>query len=192
VLFRSLLSVTGWGLQFAAASALQRLTDEVNELDVQRSEVQRRLVAAGGRRGGLADQLRILAQTRRPQPWAERLLILTREAPEGVFLTAIELSTRDGESTPAKEAVGTARAVAPPAGGAVKAGPPTPQPWAEAQTVRLRGMAVDHGALLQFLNTLQGLGDWKHVELVRATQAVYRTGSAVAFELACEIEETAP
>jgi Tfp pilus assembly protein PilN len=187
-----LLVVSGRAFQFAAANGLQRLADEVSELDVQRSEMQRRLVAAGKRRAELTDQLRIVAQARRPQPWAARLLALTREAPEGVFLTAIEVNSRAAGAARGKEVAGSARPTVPPAGGAAKEGIALPKLPAEAHSVRLRGLAVDHGALLQFLNALQGLSGWEHVELVRATQEVYRNGSAVAFELACDIEESAP
>jgi hypothetical protein len=59
----------------------------------------------------------------------------------------------------------------------------------EFQTVRLLGYALDHGALLQFLNTLQGLPGWRHVELVRAAQEPFRTGQAVMFELDGEVEQ---
>ena len=67
--------------------------------------------------------------------------------------------------------------------------PRTSSPTPEFQTVRLLGYALDHGALLQFLNALQGLPGWRHVELVRAAQEPFRTGQAVMFELDGEVEQ---
>ena len=75
--------------------------------------------------------------------------------------------------------------------GAASAGQP-PTPPTPAHDVRLLGYALDHAALIQLLNTLQGSPDWQQVELVRATSEPYAGQTAVAFEFDCRSEELPP
>ncbi len=187
------LLAIGWGSQHAATSAVKRLTRDVNTLDVQRSETQRALLAANGRRTQLLDELQTIAAARRPQPWAQRLVTLTREAPPGVFLTAVDISAPDvdkGQAPPAQPAAVTGRPKDDAASSGSRPGQGGASP--KARAVRLRGYAIDHPTLLQFLSTLQGLPGWRHVELVRASQEPYRGGLAIGFELDCRTEEDRP
>lgn len=179
----AMLLATAWGAERTASGALTRLSESVGIVEVQRTEVQRRLVLAAARRTQLLEQLQSLTAARRPQPWARRLVTLTREAPDGVFLTTIQIGAPAGEGS---RAPNNANPAAP---GATRKEPPTGGATAEYQTVRLLGYALDHGALLQFLNTVQGLPGWRHVELVRAAQEPFRTGQAVMFELDGEVEQ---
>ena len=179
----AMLLATAWGAERTASGALTRLSESVGIVEVQRTEVQRRLVLATARRTRLLEQLQSLAAARRPQPWARRLVTLTREAPEGVFLTMIQISA------PASEVSRAPTGGSPAAPSPARTEPRTSSPTPEFQTVRLLGYALDHGALLQFLNALQGLPGWRHVELVRAAQEPFRTGQAVMFELDGEVEQ---
>lgn len=200
----------GWTVQHVANKSLARLTHRVNLLNAQRSDVQRRLVDAEKRRAELLDRLRTLVAARRPQPWPERLLRLTREAPEGVFLTSITAESTAALRTPiatphasagpqggAFAAAALGGAVAPTAGWksatSADANPAAPDPPVELQSVQLRGYAASHGALLQFLNTLQRLPGWRQVDLVQATQAQFgAAGQVIAFEFDCRAAEESP
>jgi len=182
----------GWSVQRAARVALTHLADEVRTLELQRTEVQRRLTGADAQRTQLLQRLEVVSAARHPQPWAGRLVRLTREAPEGVFLTTFEITASDAP-------VSGARTVAPPPApattDATKSTSTASDPAAKAatQAVRILGYALDHAALLQFVNTLQRLPGWQQVELVRATQDPLRGGQAIAFELDCRtLEEDRP
>ncbi len=185
----SLALAGGWILQLASATALRHLQEAIAVTEVQRSDIQRRVVAANGRRAQLLAQLQTLAQGRRSQPWPQRLLTLTRDAPAGVFLTALDVSTQEqvGPAPPRD-----AGATAAPAPGPAREGAAPPKTTVEQQIVRLRGYAIDHGALIQFLNALQGAGQWQNVELVRANQEPFRRGMAVGFEFECRAAEPTP
>lgn len=177
-----LLLIAGWGVQRMALGAVNRLTTAVGALQVQRTEIQRRLLAAAAQRTRLLEQLKAIATARHPQPWPRRLVTLTRVVPEGVFLTSVDVSTPEGAgvavSTPAP------RTGSPPPGPA-----PAPPLNARPQVVHLRGYAVNHDALVELLNAVQKLPDWTHVELVRANLEPRRDGNAVAFELDCRAAE---
>ncbi len=182
------LLATAWAAERTAASALARLADNVSELELRRTEVQRRLLLAQQQRARLIEQLQTVAGARRPQVWPRRLVALMREAPPGVFLTALHIDP------PTAGEPGEKPALPPPA---TQAAPQTPQAVQPAppalRGVRLVGYALNHDALLQFLHALQsasgGASEWQHVELIRATQEPYQGGLLVAFELACRIEE---
>ena len=185
-LLAALLALT-WGAQRIAASAVVQLGNEVAALDAQRAEFTRRMAATNARRAQLLGRLQTVAAARRPQAWPRRLVTLAREAPEGVFLTGITIATPVRDPGPAPVQNREARPVAagrPPAQRAVAGG--------EMQSVRLLGYALDHGALLQFLATLQRLPGWRQVELIRATQEPYRGALAVAFELEGRTQEERP
>lgn len=187
-----LMLAGGWIMQFASAAALRQLQETIAATEVQRSEIQRRVVAANGRRAQLLDQLQTLAQGRRPQPWPQRLVALTRDAPEGVFLTALEVSTQEQTSPAPPRDSGATAASAVPAPGPAREGAAAPKTPTERCSVHLRGYAIDHGALIQFLNALQSAGQWQSVELVRANQEPFRRGTAVAFEFECRAAEATP
>jgi hypothetical protein len=191
----AVLVAIGWSVQHAAQAALARLAEDVSALELQRSEVQRRLVSADAQRTHLLQRLEIVSAARRPQPWAGRLVRLTREAPEGVFLTSLDITATDGDNPATRNAapprpapVATGRETGKPAGT-----PPTDTAGKPpSQAVRVLGYALDHAALLQFVNTLQRLPGWQQVELVRATQDPLRGGQAIAFELDCRALEEDP
>lgn len=182
-------AVCGWTLQHAATGAVARLAGQVDALEVQRTELQRRMSAAALQRTQLIKQLETIAAARRPQPWARRLVTLTQVAPEGVFLTSLNVATPGGDPSPGAAAVSQgsgARAQSPAA--LLRQEPRL----SRAQVVHVLGYAVDHAALIQFVNALQKLPDWQQVELVRATLEPYRAGSAVSFELDCRTQEERP
>ncbi len=191
----TVLVAAGWSTHITAAGALGRLSDEVAALEQQQAQVHQRLAATGARRTALLAQLQALGAARCPQPWPRRLLMLTREAPAGVVLTALEMITPD----PAQASTGRGRARPGAArnhrleAGATKTEEQHPaNQAARTQAVKLLGYALDHGALIQFLNTLQGLPGWTQVELVRAVQQPYHSGFVVAFELDCRTQEDQP
>ncbi|MEW6251955.1 MAG: PilN domain-containing protein [Planctomycetota bacterium] len=186
----ALLASAGWGVQRAAEGALARLASHVNTLEAQRAEVRRRLVADGARRAQMLERLHTVAAARRPQLWVGRLARLTREAPEGIFLTA--LSATAGASAPPSGPPVMAPPHAGPAAEGRNAAAPgaaarAPEP--ERHTVQIRGHAVDNAALLQFLNTLQKLPGWEKVELVQAAAEKFGGRPAVGFEFRCRTVE---
>lgn len=179
----------GWITRQATAQVLERLVARVAELDGQRSDLEHRLVAAAARRTQLLEQLGTAAAARHPQPWAGRFLALNREMPEGIFLTTIELALPDdGGARRPRNVPGAGRIAS--VGGAVSAG--EPEAGSLDRRVRMHGFALDHGALIQALNTLQRLPGWQEVELVRATLEDLGQGQAVAFELSCVSPEVTP
>lgn len=163
-----LLVFAGWLTHQGAVTSLNHISARVYGLEVQRSDSQRRLVAASARRDELLQQLRIVAAARRPQPWAHRLVALTRAAPEGLFLTELRVATVSNQRT------------------ATTPGEVSPT------VVTLLGYAVDHAALIQFIAALQELPEWSQVDLVRANQEPLGAGYAVAFEVSCKTEASAP
>ncbi len=185
MLLAALLALA-WGTQRIAANAVVQLGNEVAALEAQRAELARRMAATNAERTQLLGRLQTIAAARCPQTWPRRLVTLAREAPEGVFLTGITIAT------PAYDP-GTAQARNREARPAAGVRPPAQRVASdEMQSVRLLGYALDHGALLQFLNTLQRLPGWRQVELVRATQEPYRGALAVAFELEGRTQEERP
>lgn len=182
------LAAAGWGIQRTLSGMLVGLARKVDHVELQCTEAQRQLIAGAARRSQLLAQLNTIATARRPQTWAQRLVDLTSDAPDGVFLTAIQIGSTDVSSAPAPANSPPRVTASPPPG---KSAPP---PTAEdsAQRVRLTGYATDHAALIQLLNTLQNEPGWRQVELVRATSEPLRSGFAVAFELACLTREDQP
>jgi len=182
----AVLLFTGWGVQRSATATTVRQRGELEALNVQRGEVQRRLGLANEERERLLERLETLGRARPAKPWATQLAALTQRAPEGVCLTSLRI-----EPPSETAAAPTARRETP----AAERG--TPPPAAEApsvtkQMVRLKGYALDHGQLIQMLNVLQSLRGWREVELVRATAEPFAGSHAVAFEFACEVEEVTP
>jgi hypothetical protein len=158
----ALVVATAWAAQFAADRALTGLAQGTRDIDARRAEIETRLTDAVARRAALFDQVQSASQARRPQPWPRRLVALAEAASDGVFLTHVAIATPESNT----------RTV-------------TLTPAAEDQSVRLIGYARDHAVLLRFLNTVEALPAWEHVELVRATQEPFGSTSAVAFELDC-------
>ncbi len=181
----------GWIIERAGANALARLSGTVSALQVQRGGIRERLAAGQARRTELLARLQKVAAARQPQTWAARLTAMTGKAPEGVFLTGLNVS--EIVSTEKGNAPQSPRPAATPAApGAATAKPQSSESTAPAYTVRLLGYAIDHAALIQFINTLQSLPGWRRVELVRATLEPYRGGVAVAFELEGQTQEGTP
>ncbi len=171
---------TGWGIQHLTTGALEQVANAVDELDVQRTEIQRRMMMANARRAELLNELRTIAATRKPQPWARRLTDLMREAPAGIYLTALDIGPAGGGPRGSK-------ANRP---GRQQAGDSGAAP--SELSVRLSGYAPGHDALLQLVNTLQDQPDWQRVELVRAIQESRSDGPAIAFDLDCTAPEGRP
>lgn len=199
----AILVASAWAIEVSAARGLHRLSDRVMATEHRRAEIQRRLALAETQRQDALDALQTLAAARRPQPWARRWVTLTAAAPEGVFLTALTLSEvksdpRSGGRETGRDAGRTgltgrdAGRIGRETGrdaGRTQAAPEAPR---GAREVLLRGYALDHGALIQLLHTLQNLPGWHQVELIRATSEPFRAGHAVAFELACATQEDDP
>jgi Tfp pilus assembly protein PilN len=169
-------------LHRTAAGAVEREAARVQAFEQQRATTQRKLVAAEAERAALIQQLQIVAGARHAQPWAQRLTALTQAAPEGVFLTTIEIGAASPRSA-AGSLVRTSSSRSRPLDDQPNA------PGSTRQIVRLTGHALDHGALIQLLNTLQALPGWGQAELIRATS---EHGTTVTFELACETQERKP
>jgi Tfp pilus assembly protein PilN len=178
----ALLLALGWTAQFATRRALAHLNHRADVLNAQRALLQTRVHAADQQRQDLLARLRLIAAARRRQPWAARLARLTRSAPEGIFLTHLDISPKPAQASAAR----------PLPVGANRGSPPPQVPPVPAHDVRLQGLALDHTALIQFLNTLQSSPDWRHVELLRATSEPFAGRTVVAFEFDCRTEEPAP
>ena len=175
----AVLLLTAWGLQRIAASALEQLAEDVRTREAQRVDVQRRLVAADSQRQVLLNRLETIAAARRPQPWAHRLVDLTRDVPAGIFFTTVQITPDEEAAKAAAKAAKSTRTAA--------AAPPVERDTEQA--VRLLGYALDHATLLELVNTLQSAPGWTRVELVRAAREPYGGGLAVAFELDCRTRE---
>jgi len=179
------LLATGWGVERTASESVTRLSESVKGLEAQQAEVQRRLVLASAQCAQLLAQLETIGAATRPQPWPRRMLKLLQAAPEGIRLTSLNVEP---------SAPDNARRAAPPPVAAPGVASPTAAGGTivEKRSVRLEGLAADHGALIQFLHQLQGLPGWERVELVRAKQESRADGTAVAFELDCCTREDQP
>lgn len=172
----------GWAVQQMGAGAVAHLRQRVQSTEQERARLQRELTLADVQRGALLTRLEAVTAARRPQPWPQRLVSLTREAPPAVFLTDLTMGQPGQAGAPNRAqtgALGTSRA-RERRGGQLPEG---------LQRVEMLGFALDHGALLQFVNTLQGLPGWEQVELVKASLGPYRSGEAIAFELDCRTRE---
>ncbi|HPM25045.1 MAG TPA: PilN domain-containing protein [Phycisphaerae bacterium] len=179
------LLATGWGVERTASESVTRLSESVKGLEAQQAEVQRRLVLASAQCAQLLAQLETIGAATRPQPWPRRMLKLLQAAPEGIRLTSlnVEPSAPDNARRAAPPPVAASGVASPAAAGGT---------IVEKRSVRLEGLAADHGALIQFLHQLQGLPGWERVELVRAKQESRADGTAVAFELDCCTREDQP
>jgi hypothetical protein len=171
----------GWLLHRTAEGALERLAGRVSSLETRRAQVQAQVSAADAERTALFEQLRTIAGARHPQPWARRLMRLAQHAPEGVFLTTIEIAS-SGKGAAAQRGRVRPRGEETRPGEQAKDG-------AVNQVVNLTGYALDHGALIQLLNTLQTLPEWGQAELIQATSD---RGATVQFQVACRLEENTP
>lgn len=188
----AVLVASAWAVENTAARGLQRLADRVQATELQRAEVQRRLTTAEADRRLALETLQTVAAARRPQPWARRLATLTETAPEGVFLTALTVSDGKPDARTAAAPLANLAGSRPPPASLARGTPAPAESPRGAREVSLRGYALDHGALIQLLNTLQNMPGWHHVELVRATSEPFRAGLAVAFELTSAAEESNP
>jgi Tfp pilus assembly protein PilN len=176
----SLLIGVGAVLRAVAAQSLAQRVTRVAALDAQATEVQRRLTLAAADRAKLLARLEAAGDARRPQPWPQRLSALTAVTPATVCLSSIQILTPASHEAPDKPAAGKA----PTTNRSV---PASPAPG--VQLVRVTGIAQDHVALAQAVEGIKRLPGWEKVDLVRATAEPYRSGVAVAFELACETRE---
>lgn len=163
--------------------SVQTSTRELEFVQGQRGDVERRLLTLHAQRDALLEQLERALRARQLQPWPGRLVRLHEIMPEGVFLTTLSLASEDE----APESRGL-RTVRPAGTGAV----PANETRAGGARVELRGFAVDHPALLQFLQALRELPDWRVVELIRAEREPFGSGAAVAFDLLCQPREGSP
>jgi Tfp pilus assembly protein PilN len=175
-----LLVGLGWGTHHAASLALGQLADEVEGLTVQRAEAQRRLATLAEQRDGLVERLQTLAEARRPQMWSRRLVELTQNIPDRVFLTTLTLTSLGDPSGGVRRTRLQIPALASGSTNSIAQG---------EQAVQLLGHALDLPSLIQFLKTLQSLPGWRSVELIRATQQPVRDATAVSFELDCRTSE---
>jgi len=166
------LLASAWSLRYMSQRQLVRLAGDVAALEAQRDDVQRRLVAMDARRQQILAELRGVALARRPQPWPQRLLELTRQAPEGVVLTTLRMETHAKE--PGK--TGEEQLVT----GVMDA----------KQVVQIQGFALEHADLIGFVTVLENQPDWDAVELVQATRTRYLSGEAVMFELSATAPES--
>lgn len=182
----SVLLGIGWGTHLVACQALARLSQHVRALELRRTTLETRLSEANRARTELLDKLELIAGARRPQPWARRLLDLVQAAPDGVFLTSLNVAATSAADPNAGRTNRTARKEGTPPDASA------PAPRTEEQTVRLAGYALDHAALLQFVDALRAVPAWRNADLVRANREPYGSGLAVAFQLDCRLPEDAP
>lgn len=166
-----ILLASAWLLRYAAQRQLVRLAGDVSALEAQRDNVQRRLVAIDARRQQILSELRGVALARRPQPWPQRLLALTRQAPAGVVLTSLRMQTRTADTAVPAETTAAAEV-------------PT-----TTQIVQMQGFALEHADLIGFVHVLETQPEWDSVELVQATRASYLSGQAVMFEVSAAAPE---
>lgn len=178
----------GLGTRIIAARALEQHTRALADRRTERAEVLQRLTAASDERAAIVRRLKTLAAARHAQPWPGRLVALAEAAPDGIFLTTIEIATPADRKTPSQRPTESRRSK--------KIGqPPPPEPPAPPanaeQVVHLRGYALDHAALLQLVNTLQDLPGWSQVELKRGTLGPLGGHMVVEFEIDCRAAEEA-
>ena len=174
----ALLLTAGWVVQYTATAGLAELDDRLSDLGVQRIKADAHLVSAKRRRAELAQQLQIVAATRRPQPWARRLANLTEAAPDGVLITRISIDT-PAPLTERKESK------KPREPNEKQPAPAISDTGNARQHVRIEGHALDHGTLIQLVNSIERIPEWQDVELIRATQQRCGAALVIAFELAC-------
>ena len=187
----ALLLAAGWIVQYMAAAGLARFGGKLANLDQQRTKADAHLVSARKRRAELAHELRMVAATKRPQPWPRRLAQLTGVAPDGVLITAINITPPERPAEPKQTTTSRERRrekdEAPPA--------PAPEPSYPDDTrqrVRIQGQALDHATLIQLLNGIEQLPEWHNVELIQATQQPCGAALVIAFELDCYCGPSAP
>ena len=186
-----------WGLVFSGAvvlvlglwlirahhgGATGRLRGELSEAQARLLALTGHLESSRAERNVLLERLHQLSALRCPQPWAERLATLTRQAPPQVVLS--ELSARVG---PLRSPTPSARVPSSPAaaGEALEGKDDGVVPSA----VSVAGFAVDHGALIRLIETMHDIEGFGEAELVRAIRKPYRNGFAIAFELQSDRRE---
>ncbi len=170
----------GVAMQFTARRAMAHIEDETEALTARRNEIRAQLATKHEAETELIGRLQTVAAAHRPQPWPRRLLALSERLPESIFLSVVQISPPERKAGPDRS-IPRARASREGA----QPHPVMPDLAPQPQTVKLRGFAMDHSELLQFIRLLQGMPDWQEVKLVRATREPYGLGQAVRFELAC-------
>lgn len=164
-----------WALGAHRAAAVERLGRERDDAQARFEALERALTGSLAKRDELAASFEQLSALRHPQPWSRRLAALTRHAPPRVVLTALT-----SEAKPTRAPRGPAATT--DAHGQRNAIP---------STVTVRGMALDHEALIRLIRAMERIEDFADVELVRASREPYRNDFAIAFELSCLVQEEA-
>lgn len=179
----SLLVAGTWiGLQ-AVNRTLTRLERELGGIQIKQTEIDRQLVFACAERNALADRALALAALCRgadADDLPHQLYELSRLAPEGVVLSEIASLPPDPSQRPAPS---DAKASA----NARVFGPQTDR----ALRVQITGFARDHSELTRFIDAVERIQSWQHVELERAALEPFHSGRALAFKLVCRRMEEA-
>ena len=166
-----------WALGAHRAAAAERLGHTLDDARARLETMEQALTSGLAKRDALTASFDQLSALRHPQPWSRRLAALTRRAPPRVVLTALT-----SEAKPTRAPRGQAGTT--DAHGQRNAIP---------STVTVRGMALDHEALIRLIRAMERIEDFADVELVRASREPYRNDFAIAFELSCLVqEETRP
>lgn len=177
------LVALGWTGTLLAGSAVRGLSSELNALRTQQGELEQQRGLKNQQEERAINRLAVVAATRRPQPWPGRLARIAAAIPEPVALSALEIAT---VQRVAPRPVSVSPGQPSPA---LVAAPALPL---EGRLLTLRGHALDHASLMQFIRALEALGDWAPVELVRANVEPFGTGTAIAFEVLCHEAEVSP
>lgn len=179
------LVALGWTGTLLAGSAVRGLSNELGVLRGQQAELEQRRNTENQEEERAINRLAVVAATRKPQPWPGRLARIATATPDAVALSALEIAT---VQRPAARVVPVSTGQPPS-----KTTPaPAPAPPEDQQVVTLRGHALDHASLMQFIRALEALGDWAPVELVRANVESFGSGTAIGFEVLCHEAEVSP
>ncbi len=187
VLLSAGLLVAGtWVALRATDRAIGRLSREFSSVQIQQTELDRRLMFVTVARNKLAERARALTALHQEQTLPGQLLTLTSLAPEGVVLTEIRTPSPGDTRRPARSPAEASRA------GTQKTATRDTTPIRNPVTVQMRGCAVNHDELTRLIDALQNVPRWEQVELLRTAREPYRTGVALTFHLECRRMEGAP
>ena len=176
------LVLWAWGAYEAAAA--DRFRRQLDDARARLGSTERALTSDLAKRGELLAALDHLSTLRHPQLWSRRLATLTRNAPLQVVLTELKMEAgHDRSATATPSALGRRNR------GSSGKDVQVEEQARSRHTVFVKGLALDHEALIRLIRAIEDIEDFDEVEMVRATREPYRSAFAIAFELKCRVKD---
>jgi len=163
--------------------AEQARVGELKTGEVQLLEQRRRLEELGASREDLRGRLALLEALRGGPPVQRMFEVVDRALNPAVWFTDWKF-VREGEAGQAAEGGQAGYFLIVPRGERTS----SEEPWRELTRMEIRGQALSHAALADFVRGLLGQPEIADVHLLNTKTRQYRAGGVIEYELAVEID----